>query len=202
MISRSLKRAFVASAIAALAIMPTAAPAQAAPEIPIDWTVDATSTLAKLNQTVHIEGGTFKGAYDLGTGQLTGDLNLPKVTSRLDIGSLPLANITMKMEQAERVTGTVDLATMTAHTKSKLNVRIPEIRPVLLPFINLVRTTCMTSKPVEANLSGPVNLAGDSTFTATYTMPKLKDCGWGITEILNLLVPGEGNTMTATFGPK
>lgn len=197
----SMKRALVASAVAALAILPTAAPAQAAPEIPIDWTVDASSTLAKLGQTIHIEGGTFKGAYDLGTGQLTGDINLPKVTSRLDIGSLPLADITMKMEQAAPVTGTVDLATMTAHTTSKLNVRIPEIRPVLLPFINLVKTTCMTREPVVANLSGPANLAGDSTFTATYTMPKLKDCGWLTTPILNLVVPGEGNTMTATFGP-
>ena len=45
-----------------------------------------------------------------------------------------------------------------------------------------------------------MNLTGASTFSSSYTIPKFADCGL-VTPILNLIIPGSGNTFTVTFAP-
>ena len=178
----------------------SASPAHADPILPINWKVDASTTLKSLNMTVVVPTGSFVGSIDLGTGNLTGNLNLPPASTQMKIGSLSLATATFEMEQASPVTGHVDLATLTATTTASFNARLRSLKPLGLP-INLVGNNCRTATPVTSSLTGPVSLTGSSTFTATYTMPKFKDCGFFITPIINLIIPGPGNTLTATFGP-
>lgn len=201
----SSKRAIsriIAAAVVGLGFSAAAAPAQA-DSLPIEWNVDATTHLASLNKDVHVPTGTFSGSYDFATGKVSGNLKLPQATSRLDLGSLPLANVTMAMEQTAPISGDIDIMTMQARTTSTFNVRILAIRPVLLPFFNLVNgSTCKTQTPVVASLAGKVDLAAGSTFTGSYDLPKFANCGFGVNQIINLLVPGPGNTMTAKFTPR
>lgn len=192
--------AFVLALVATM--VGSTSPAHAAnPTLAIDWKVDATTTLKSLNQTVVVPTGSFTGSVDLVTWDLTGNLVLPPATTVMKLGSLPLASATFEMVQAAPITGHVDLATSTVTTAASFNVRIRSVKPLGLP-LNLVGDNCRTATPVTSNLSGPFSLTGSSTFTSTYTMPKLKDCGFFITPILNLIIPGPGNTLTATFGPK
>src|SRR3954447_23088455 len=81
--------------------------AAAAPNLDIHWRVDAQTHLAKLNRDVVVPRGTFDGALDLATGDLTGSLALPPATLRLDAvpGLLPLADASFSIEQAEPITG-------------------------------------------------------------------------------------------------
>lgn len=199
---RTLVRTLAVAATALIASLPlTATPAQAEPVLPINWNVDVTTTMKSLGQTVVVPTGTFDGGFDLGTGKLSGDLELPRATKRLDIGRLPLAKVTFAMEQAAPIDGTIDLATMTAKTTASFNVRIVAIRPVLTPWINLVRGSCTTRTPVTAELGGPVNLAGKTTFEGQYELPRFRNCGLLATPTINAIVPGPGNSLSATFYP-
>jgi hypothetical protein len=74
------------------------------------------------------------------------------------------------------------------------------VRPLGIPFLNLVGNRCQTATPITLTLSGPVDLTAGSTFSGTYTVPRFKNCGL-TTPILNLIVPGGGNTFTATARP-
>lgn len=199
---RTLARSSAVAALAAVSITMTQAPAQADPVVPIDWNVDVTSHLAALDKDVVIPTGTFIGGFDLATGKITGDLGLEPSTTRLDIGSLPLASVTMAMEQTAPVTGSLDLATMDAETTSTFNVHVVAIRPVIAPWLNLVNRNCLTRTPVSSTLKGKVDLASGSTFTGTYDLPKFSRCGFGVNAIINQIVSGPGNGITAVFTPR
>lgn len=197
----ALRRTVVAAALTVGIASTVQAPAQADPFMPIDWKVDATTTMKSLKQTVVVPTGSFKGQVDLETMALSGDMKLPQATKRLDIGALPVANVTFAMEQAAPVTGQVDLASMTATTTAKFNVRLVSVRPVLTPWVNLVGNNCRTATPVTTTLGGPLNLVDKTTFSGTYALPKFTGCGLFVTPMINAIVPGPGNTFSATFYP-
>jgi hypothetical protein len=174
-------------------------PATADPVIPINWTVNASTHLAKLDLDVTVPPGTFVGSIDLADGNLTGSLTLPPATTRFKAAGLPLADATFAISQAN-VVGHVDFATLQVTATSTFDIRVVSVRPVLLPFVNLVGNRCTTSTPISVTMSGQVDLAAGSTFTGVYTIPPLENCGLA-TPALNLLVPGSGNTFTASFSP-
>ena len=49
-------------------------------------------------------------------------------------------------------------------------------------------------------MNGTANLSGASTFSSTYTIPDLANCGLATTA-LNLVIPGPGNTFSAVVQP-
>lgn len=189
---------FLVATLAALLAM--ASPASAAPLIPIDYRVDATTTIASVGQTVTTTGGRFTGSVDLGTGAITGNLSLPPGSSTFSIAGIGLATATFAVQPTGPITGTVNLATMTATTTSSFNIRITSLRPTFLPWWNLVGSYCRTATPISVTMSGPISLTEAAAMSGTFTMPRLRDCGF-LTGILNLLIPGPGNTFSATFRP-
>lgn len=187
--------ATVGAALALAAPVVAAPAAQADPIIEMHWDVHASTTIKKLNKTVHLEPGTLSAELDLATATLTGHLDIPQTTTRLDIGSLPLANVTIAMHEAAPVTGTLNYATGYAETKATFDVQIVSIRPVFLPFINLVSGSCTTKTPATATLAGPINLGGVTNFNTTYTLPPFANCGLLTTPVINLAMSGTGNGM-------
>ena len=196
--------AFIAAvATAVVALASPAAAANPIGSVPIDYQVSATTTLASLGQTVTTTGGRFVGAvtlFDDGTATIGGDMTLPAATQTLRIAGIPLATATFAIAPVGPVTGTVNLATMTATTTASFNIRITSVRPTILPFLNLVGNRCTTAQPITVTMSGPISLTDASSFSGSFTMPRLKDCGL-VTPILNLVVPGPGNTFSAAFAP-
>jgi hypothetical protein len=174
------------------------AAAQPSSAFPFDYWVDATTTLKKLNQTVTVPRGEFKGSIDFSTTKLTGTITLPPAKAPFKVAGLPLATATFKITEVEPVTGNLDLNTLVVTATSVFNIQIVSVSPIGLPSVNLVGNSCVTSKPVSVTMSGPFS---SGRFSGTYTIPPLKNCG-ASTTVLNQVVPGPGNTFTAVVTPK
>ncbi|MGZ4736045.1 MAG: hypothetical protein ACXV8R_10595 [Acidimicrobiia bacterium] len=195
--------AAVAAPVVALAASVMAAPPASAadPMFPFDWNINATTHMKKLNQTVTVPQGSFTGSVDLVTGDLTGDIKLPKATSTVQLAGIGLVTATFKISQSKPVSGHVDFATFRTTATSVFVIKVVKVSPVLLPIVNLVGDSCRTSKTVKVTMSGVASLTAASTFSGTYTIPPLQNCGLA-TVALNQVVPGPGNTFTAVASPK
>ncbi|HET8929291.1 MAG TPA: hypothetical protein VFN21_01410 [Acidimicrobiales bacterium] len=199
---RRIRLPVLASAVALALAAATfaAAPSGAATTVPIHWQVNASTHIRSLNMDVQIPTGTFDGEVDLATGDLTGHLNLPPASKTIRLFGLPLASTTFAMSENGPITGHVDLATMTVTVNSSFNFAITQASASFLPWLNLVGNSCKGKSPINVAMTGPVDLTGASTFSAEYALPKLKNCGLA-TPLLNAIIPGGGNTFTATFAP-
>jgi hypothetical protein len=203
--SRYLYRSVAVLAIPVLGIVASIATAPAAhaanPAYPFDWTINASTHLKKLDQTVVVPEGRFSGSVDLVTGDLTGDLKLPKATTTVQLAGIGLATATFKMSPTRGVTGHVDFANITATAKSTVVIKVLRLSPVLTPGVNLVGDQCKTSKILQVKMSGHASLTEASTFTGTYTIPPFETCG-AATAALTQAVSGPGNSFTATASPR
>jgi hypothetical protein len=187
--------------IAATVAIASASSAAADPIFPFNWKIDASTHLAKLNQTVKVPTGSFVGGVDLATGTLTGNITLPPATTTVRLAGIGLARATFQISEVQPVTGHVDFTTLQATATSVFNIKVVRASLVLLPFLNLVGNSCTTSTPVTVTMSGVASLTAPSTFSGTYTIPPLAHCGLATTA-LNLVVPGPGNTFTAVATPQ
>lgn len=167
---------------------------------PLNWVVDATTHLKKLNKDVTVPRGTFVGVVDLTTGQLSGDISLPPAQVTLALAGFGLVTANMQIVEAQPITGHLDVSTFSVTATAVFNIFIPSAYPTALPMVNLVGHSCQTSAPVSVTMKGTANLTGASTFTGVYTIPRLKTCGLATTA-LNLVVPGPGNTFRAIVQP-
>jgi hypothetical protein len=195
----ALSTLMVGSAVVASASAASASTTAADPTLAINWTVNASTHLKKLNLDVTVPQGKFVGSIDLLTGNLTGDLTLPPAQTTISVLGLPAVTATFVISEAGPITGHVNLQTLQVTSTASFNIRISRATLLGLP-INLVGSSCRTSQPVTVTMAGKASLSGSSTFSSTYTIPPLQTCGLA-TPVLNLLVPGPGNTFTATFAP-
>ncbi len=190
----------VPAVLAGLALTAPAAGA-ANPTFPFDWNIKASTHLQKLDQTVSVPKGSFKGQVDLVTGKLTGSISLPPASTTMQVAGVGLATATFKIAQVKPVTGTVNFSTFQAKATSVFDIKVTKVAPALTPSVNLVGNACKTTTPVKVTMSGKASLTASSTFKGTYTIPPLANCGL-LTPVLNQLVPGPGNTFTAVASPK
>ena len=199
--ARSLRLLCVPVVAATLALASASSASAANPTFPFDWKVDASTHLKKLNQTVKVPTGSFVGSVNLATGQLTGHITLPPASTTVSLAGIGLARATFQISEVQPVSGHVDLATLQATATSVFDIKVVKASPALLPFVNLVGNSCKTATPVTVTMTGLASLTAASTFTGTYTIPKLAHCGLATTA-LNLVVPGPGNTFTAVAAPR
>ena len=194
----------IASAGVALAVLAPAAvmaqPASAFPKgdsvLAFSYKIKASTTIKKLNQTINTPNGTFKGEIDIDQEKLTGSIKLPPASFTTTEAGVGLLTATAQIVQAKPVTGTIDLSTFKVKATSVFNIRILTAYAAGVP-VNLVGNNCTTATPVTVTMAGIAKLAGTSKFSGTYTIPKFKTCSV-MTAVLNQLIPGPGNTFTAT----
>jgi len=200
-ISRSGLAVLMVVMFAGIGLASTAPTASADTIVPIHWTVNASTTLKSLNLNVTVPPGSFVGQVDLTTGALSGNLSLPAASRTISLFGFPLATATFSMKETCPITGHVNLATGSVTVNSSFTFSITSATLSFLPWLNLVGNHCHGVTPVTVNMSGPVNFTGASTFSSTYTVPNFTGCGFLVTPLLNLIIPGPGNTFTATFAP-
>jgi hypothetical protein len=196
---------FVVTAFSSVALALPAASAFSSDDslFPFAYKVNASTHLKKLNQTITVPPGSFSGAIDLDDSTLQGDIKLPpaKFTFKL-AGIVGLVTATAKIVETKPVTGTVDFHAFPfpVVATATFNIRIVSAYAGIVP-LNLVGNNCMTSTPVRVTMKTATTLSGPvAPFTGVYTIPPLKTCG-AATTALNLVIPGPGNTFTATASP-
>ena len=199
-----LRRALVLCGVAAAALTASVAGApvaQADPDLPIHQDIAAQTHLAKLNQDLD-SVGTFDGTFDLGTSALDGDLAFQPSEGSLDLLGFEAAKVTIAIVPTGPAHGSINLGTATVALSTSFNIKILSIKPLGLPF-NLVGNNCQTSAPVTLDSTGTIDLATQVvTLDGEFTIPKLKNCGFLVTPVLNLVVPGAGNTFHAVATPR
>jgi hypothetical protein len=206
-----LGRKFAAVVIALTAVSTLAVVAQpsgAAGEsvYKFNFNVDATTHIKKLDQTITVNGGTFSGGIDFATltdfAPLTGKITLPETTFTYQAaGILPLITATARIVPTKPVRGHLQLSTLHVTATAEFHIRIVSAKAAGTTT-NLVGDYCRTSQPIRVTMSGPASFGTASVFTGEFTIPNLIYCGVAQTTALNLVMPGPGNTFTASATPK
>lgn len=196
-----------ASAAAAVAGIAAATPALASPAAPIapsDSTVSVSypvtgSTFIKaIGSTIDLGPGTLSTTADLTTSTLTGTLTLPPATGSFkELGLIPVT-ATTEMIQDGTATGTVNFTTNAVTTTATDTIKLTSLKVAGVPI--LVGPSCETSPAtIAVSSQAGFNVLNGGTLSGTYTIPPFAHCGLA-TLLINLTLPGPGNTISLTLG--
>jgi len=196
--SRSRTRlALLAAGVAVLAatgVVAASGAASADSVVNVHYAVTGTTYLAKLNTTANLGSGALASTVDLTTGTSQSTLTLPSTAvSVKEFGFVPVT-ATTELIQNGPAAGTVNFSTNTITSTANVTLKI---FGVSLPVGDKCQTT-----PFNIGISsGPgFTVSGGGPVTGTYTIPAFHDCGLN-TLLLNLTIPGAGNTLNLDLGP-
>jgi hypothetical protein len=201
--SRSRTRlALLAAGVAVLAatgVVAASGAASADSVVNVHYAVTGTTYLAKLNTTANLGSGTLASAVDLTTGTSQSTLTLPPTTvSVKEFGFVPVT-ATTELIQNGPAAGTVNFSTNTITSTANVTLKLTNltIYGVSLPVGDKCQTT-----PFNIGISsGPgFTVSAGGPVTGTYTIPAFRHCGLN-TLLLNLTIPGAGNTLNLNLGP-
>jgi hypothetical protein len=186
------------SLLAAVGVAATAGSASADTVLNVHYALTGTTFIKKLNTTVNLGSGTLASTVDLTTGTSSSTLTLPPATvSVRELGIIPVS-ATTEMVQDGPAAGTVNTTTNTITSTASVILKITAltIAGISLP----VGTSCETS-PFSVTLSSGAGftVSGGGPISGSYTIPPFGHCGLN-TLLLNLTIPGSGNTLNLTLG--
>ena len=201
--SRSRTRlALLAAGVAVLAatgVVAASGAASADSVVNVHYAVTGTTYLAKLNTTANLGSGTLASTVDLTTGTSQSTLTLPSTAvSVKEFGFVPVT-ATTELIQNGPAAGTVNFSTNTITSTANVTLKLTNLTVfgVSLPVGDKCQTT-----PFNIGISsGPgFTVSGGGPVSGTYTIPAFHDCGLN-TLLLNLTIPGAGNTLNLDLGP-
>ncbi len=198
-----LARLLAGSVLSALTVgmVGTAQPASAEP-IVLDWTADVTSQVGGLiNQPVTFPQGAFAGEVDLGTGGLTGDIELPP--GDLDFNAFGLLPVTTQIKVVPEgpVTGSIDLTDLSVTADLDFDIVITEFTILGLGVLDPL-AECRTIDPISTSLTGQLDPSlGAASLTGSYAIGNFSGCGW-MEGFVNLFTVGPNNTLSADLAAK
>lgn len=199
MLRRRLATLTIGGCLLAGAVAGTASSASADTVINAHYTFTGSTYIKKLNTTVAIGSGTLAATVDLTTGTSTSTLTVPPSTiSMKELGFIPVT-VTTQMVQNGPATGTANLTTNTISSTSSVSL---EITSISVARVNIpVGNSCATS-PFNVTISSDpgFTIGGGGPISGSFTISDFHHCGI-TTPILNLLIPGPGNTLDLTLGP-
>ena len=181
---------------------PTAASTTAASTdtmVTVTYPVTGSTFIKAINSTVALGPGTLATTADLTTSTLTGTLTLPPATGSFkELGLIPVT-ATTELVQDGPATGTVDFSTNAVQTTTQATLKVTSLTAAGLPIP--VGSSCQTSTPATITVSSQpgFNVLSGGTLAGTYTIPRFAHCGLA-TLLINLTLPGPGNTISLTLG--
>jgi hypothetical protein len=186
--------------LATPALASPAAPAAPAADqtVSVTYPVTGSTFIKAVNSSIALGPGTLDTTADLTTSTLTGTLSLPPATGSFkELGLVPVT-ATTEMIQDGQATGTVDFSTNAVTTTTKESIKLTSLKVAGLPVP--VGSNCETSPATITVSSQPgFNVLSGGTLSGTYTIPSFAHCGLA-TLLINLTLPGPGNTITLTLG--
>lgn len=196
---RSAAAGTAAGLLAVAGVLTSGGAASADTTVTLRYPVTGTTHLATPNADVPLGPGHLTATADLNTDAVTATLGLPEATGSFkELGLVPVS-ATVKLINRGPTTGTVDPGTGAVTTTSKITMRIVDLK---VAGIDLpVGNACQTSAPVSVTVSSQpgFNILKGGNLAGTYTIPPFANCGLQ-TPLINLTVPGSGNTITLTLG--
>jgi hypothetical protein len=183
---------------------PLARAGQATAAAPADSTLSATypvtgsTHLQKLNTTVPLGPGSLAVTLDTTSSTLTATLNLPPATVSATVLGLPVTATTAFVQDGT-ATGTADLSTNSVQTTAKETLQVTSLKVAGVPLP--VGRSCETIVPASISVASQpgFNVLFGGALAGTYAIPLFAHCGLA-TPLLNLTIPGGGNTISLTLG--
>jgi hypothetical protein len=189
----------LAGLVAAFTIAATPAASAADTVVKVKYPVHGSTFLKAPNATINLGPGTLRARVDLNTGAVTASLNLPPATGSFkEFGLIPVT-ATAAFIQNGPTTGKIDLSTGAVTTTSKITMQITSLTVAGLPVP--VGPACESATPASITLTSQpgFSVVNGGKVSGTYTVPPFANCGL-TTALLNLTIPGPGNTITLTLG--
>jgi hypothetical protein len=190
----------LASVVAVATFGLAATPAQAAnPTLTATYPVNGTTHINSTDSDLVLGPGSLHATLDLITGALVGSITLPPATgSFTEFGVIPV-QATAEFTESVPTTGTADPATGAVQTESHVNIRLTSLKIAGLPV--LVGDHCQTETPAIIDLASEpgFGILTGGVVSGTYTIPDFDHCLLA-TSIINLIIPGSGNTIALTLG--
>jgi len=181
------------------AILATAAPASAQTTVKVKYPVTGSTLLEKVNATAALGPGTLTSTVNLSNGKLTANLTLPPATVSYEELNLVPVTATTEFINDGATTGTVNLDTGAVTTTSHITLAVTSLTVAGLPVP--VPPGCESASPAAVTVKSQpgFTIVNGGNLSGTYTVPPFAHCGL-LTPVLNLTIPGPGNTITLTLG--
>jgi hypothetical protein len=197
--ARATAASAVTGLVAATVLLTTALPASAQTTIKVRYPVKGSTTLVKVNSTAALGPGTLTSTVNLVTGAVRANLKLPPATvSFKQFGLIPVTATTAFIQDGP-TTGTIDINTGAVSTTSHITLQITSLTVAGIP--TPVGSACESATPATVAVTSQpgFSIVNGGNLSGTYTIPPFANCGL-VTALLNLTVPGPGNTITLTLG--
>jgi len=174
------------------------APAAAGSTLTVTYPVNGSTFINKVNSTVTLGPGKLVATANLTTLALTANLSLPPATGTFtEFGFIPVT-ATTRLIQDGKVTGKLSPTGNSVTTTATETLQLTALNIGGLPVP--VGNACETSPTRITVASQPgFNVLKGGTLTGTYTIPPFAHCGLA-TVLINLTLPGPGNTISLTLG--
>lgn len=200
---RALLRSSIVATTAALAAALTgvasSAGAAAGSTLEATYPVKGSTFLKAPDFTLGLGPGTLAASVSLTTGAITANLKLPDATGSFKQGGVIPVTATAQFINDSPTRGRLNLSTGAVRTTSKITLRIVHltVSGADVP----VGSSCETSAPVVVAVTSQpgFNPLKGGKLTGTYTIPNFANCELATT-LINLTLPGRGNTITLTLG--
>ncbi|HEY2509197.1 MAG TPA: hypothetical protein VGI58_21990 [Streptosporangiaceae bacterium] len=191
--------ALTATAAAGGVIAFGATPASADTTITVTYPVTGSTFIKKINTTEDLGSGSLSSTLDLNTSAVSGTLSLPSATASFkEFGFIPVS-ATTELVQTGAASGTANLTTNTVSVTSTSTLEITglKVAGIKIPVGSNCHSGAITT---TLNSQAGFSLLGGGTLSGTYTIPKFSGCGLIADALINLTLPGSGNTITLTLG--
>jgi hypothetical protein len=188
------------AAMAATAVGVSASPAAAVAALSATYPINGVSHINSTDSDLPLGPGSLHATVDLDSGALTASVSLPPATGSFEeLGVIPVT-ATVELTEAEPTTGSLDINTGAMQGTSHMNLRLTRLTIAGLPAP--VGSRCQTVRPAEIPLASQpgFSVLRGGEVSGTYTIPPFEHCLLN-TGLINLTIPGPGNTLTLTLGP-
>jgi hypothetical protein len=196
---RLVGAAFAAAAVAALLGL-GASSALADTVVTASYPVNGSTQIAATNSSLTLGPGTLSTSVDLTTDAVTsGTITLPPATgSFTELGIIPVT-VTTAFSQVGQLTGTVNANTGAVTATSDVTLQITDLKVAGIDVP--VGPSCQTAQPASITITSGTGFSvfSGGPVSGTYTIPKFQNCLLE-TPIINLVIPGPGNTISLTLG--
>ena len=173
-------------------------PASADTTISLTYPVSGSTYINAIHSSIPLGPGTLSAAADLTTSTLTGSVNLPPATGSFsELGFVPVT-ATTEFVQNGQTTGTLE-SNGGIQATSQITLKLTSLKVAGIPIA--VGNSCQTVTPAAITLTSQpgFNALTGGTVSGTYTIPKFAHCLLA-TPLINLTLPGPGNTISLTLG--